>query len=85
MRFLFSVLILSLCAITPAAAQDNVGGSTSQSAPAAQDNSAKAKALIDQAIQALLAAKKIGLVEAQKYAVNKALFNPSTTQAAPNG
>jgi hypothetical protein len=46
-------LILNLCAITSAAAQDNAGGSTSQSAAAPQDNSAKAKALIDQAIQAL--------------------------------
>jgi hypothetical protein len=52
MYLLFSVLILS-CAITSAAAQDNTGGSTSQSAPAPQENSTKAKALIDQAIQAL--------------------------------
>ncbi len=53
MRLLLSLLILSLCVITPAAAQDNAGASTSQSAAAPQDNSAKAKALIDQAIQAL--------------------------------
>jgi hypothetical protein len=53
MRLLLSLLILNLCAITSAAAQDNAGGSTAPSAPAPQDNSAKAKALIDQAIQAL--------------------------------
>ena len=53
MRLLLSLLILNLCAITSAAAQDSAGGSTAQSAAAPQDNSAKAKALIDQAIQAL--------------------------------
>ena len=53
MRLLLSLLILNLCAITSAAAQNNAGGSTSQSAPAPQENSTKAKALIDQAIQAL--------------------------------
>ncbi len=53
MRLLLSLLILTLCAITSAAAQDSAGGSTAQSAAAPQDNSAKAKALIDQAIQAL--------------------------------
>ena len=53
MRLLLSLLILNLCAITSAAAQDSAGGSTAQSAAAPQDNSTKAKALIDQAIQAL--------------------------------
>ena len=53
MRFIVSVLILSLYAITSAAAQDNAGGSASQTTAAPQENSAKAKTLIDQAIQAL--------------------------------
>ena len=53
MRLIISVLILSLCALTCAAAQDNSGGSTSQSTPTPLDNSSKAKAMIDQAIQAL--------------------------------
>ena len=53
MRFLISVFILSLCTITLAGAQDNTGGSTSQSAAGPQENSTKAKALIDQGIQAL--------------------------------
>ena len=46
MRLLLSLLILNICAITSAAAQANAGGSTAQSTPAPQDNSAKAKALI---------------------------------------
>jgi hypothetical protein len=53
MRFLLSVLILSLCAVASGVAQDSPGNSTSQSAAAPQENSTKAKALIDQAIQAL--------------------------------
>lgn len=53
MRSLFPVLLLSLCTATCAGAQDPSGSSASQSAAAPQDNSAKAKSLIDQAIQAL--------------------------------
>jgi len=53
MRFILSVLIFSLCAVTSGAAQDSSGSSTSQNTPAAQENSTKAKTLIDQAVQAL--------------------------------
>ena len=53
MRFLLSVLILSLCAVASGVAQDSPNNSTSQSPAAPQENSTKAKALIDQAIQAL--------------------------------
>jgi hypothetical protein len=53
MRFLIFALTLSLCTITSAAPQDNTGASPSQSSAAPQENSTKAKTLIDQAIQAL--------------------------------
>jgi len=53
MRSLFPVFLLSLCTATCAVAQDTSGNAASHSAAAPQENSAKAKTLIDQAIQAL--------------------------------
>jgi hypothetical protein len=53
MRSHYLTLLLSLCTATCAVAQDTSGSSASQSAAAPQENSAKAKTLIDQAIQAL--------------------------------
>lgn len=52
MRFSLTVLMLSILAATCTAAQSSAGAAP-QSAPVAQDNAVKAKAIVDQAIQAL--------------------------------
>lgn len=51
MRFSLAVLVLSLCAVPGAPAQN--GASKPQGDPVAQDNAVKAKTLVNQAIQAL--------------------------------
>jgi hypothetical protein len=53
MRFFQAVLIFSVFAATCAAAQSSAGAATPQNAPDAQGNAGKAKALVEQAIQAL--------------------------------
>lgn len=53
MRLLLAILILSAAAAAQAAGPPPAGSASSQSAPIAQENAGKARALINQAIQAL--------------------------------
>jgi len=53
MRFIFAVLLLSLVSAARAAAPSQTSSPASQAAPAANDNAAKARALLDLAIQTL--------------------------------
>jgi twitching motility protein PilT len=76
---------LEILSVTTAVSNLIREGKTFQIPSVIQTGKGEGMQLMDQAIQALLAAKRIALVEAQKYAVNKSLFNSSTTEAVPRG
>lgn len=60
-------------------------GKTFQIPSVIQTGKAEGMQLMDQALQALVAAKKVSAEEAHKFATNKALFPPASPGAAPHG
>jgi twitching motility protein PilT len=76
---------LEILSVTPAVSNLIREGKTFQIPSVIQTGKAEGMQLMDQAIQALLAAKRITLEEAQKYAVNKAPFSASTAGAVSRG
>jgi twitching motility protein PilT len=73
---------LEILAVTVAVSNLIREGKTFQIPSVIQTGKAEGMQLMDQAIQALVAAKKVTLEEAQKFAVNKALFAQPALKAA---
>lgn len=72
---------LEILSVTPAVSNLIREGKTFQIPSVIQTGKAEGMQLMDQAFQALLAAKKVTLEEVQKYSINKQFF-PSTGQGA---
>jgi twitching motility protein PilT len=73
---------LEILAVTVAVSNLIREGKTFQIPSVIQTGKAEGMQLMDQALQALVAAKKVAAEEAVKYAVNKALFAQSLPKAA---
>jgi twitching motility protein PilT len=73
---------LEILAVTVAVSNLIREGKTFQIPSVIQTGKAEGMQLMDQAIQALVAAKKVTLEEAQRFAVNKALFAQPALKAA---
>jgi twitching motility protein PilT len=76
---------LEILSVTPAVSNLIREGKTFQIPSVIQTGKAEGMQLMDQAIQSLLAAKRIVLEEAQKYAANKSLFQPSAPGSPARG
>jgi twitching motility protein PilT len=76
---------LEILSVTPAVSNLIREGKTFQIPSVIQTGKAEGMQLMDQAIQALLAAKKITVEEAQKFAANKSLFQSPATGSPAHG
>jgi twitching motility protein PilT len=76
---------LEILSVTPAVANLIREGKTFQIPSIIQTGKGEGMQLMDQAIQALLAAKRITLEEAQKFAVNKSSFATAPAGGPPHG
>jgi twitching motility protein PilT len=76
---------LEILSVTTAVSNLIREGKTFQIPSVIQTGKIEGMQLMDQAIQVLVAAKRVSLEEAQKYAVNKALFQTSKAGSASNG
>ncbi len=76
---------LEILSVTPAVSNLIREGKTFQIPSVIQTGKAEGMQLMDQALQALVTAKKVTAQEAQKYAVNKSLFQVPAQGVAANG
>jgi twitching motility protein PilT len=76
---------LEILSVTPAVSNLIREGKTFQIPSVIQTGKAEGMQLMDQAIQALFAAKRITADEAQKFATNKSLFQPAAAGTPVHG